>query len=188
MAWHVSRSSDSPERRALIAGVVAFFLAIVLFLPRVFVGPLRHWDEAWYAQVSLEMLESSDWLTPRWNGEPWFHKPPLAFWGTMASFSAFGVSEASARLFSSLCGALTVAAATTFLAFRFNIKAGLIGAALLLLIPEFPRYATRGQLDGPLTLFVSLHLLCFWFARTNPRWHWMAGACLGLAMMTKGAA
>jgi 4-amino-4-deoxy-L-arabinose transferase-like glycosyltransferase len=188
MSWNASSIADSPARRALAAGGVAFLLTSLLLLPRLFVGPLRHWDEAWYAQVSREMLEAGDWLTPRWNGEPWFHKPPLAFWGTMASFSAFGVAEPPARLFSSLCGALAVAAIAAFLAHRFTFRLGLVGALLLALLPEFPRYAARGQLDGPLTLFVSLHLLCFWFARTNPCWHWPAGVCFGLALLTKGAA
>src|SRR5688572_30242946 len=100
MTWNAETIASSPRRRALLAGVASFLLAAILLTPRVFVGPLRHWDEAWYAQVSREMLDAGDWSTPRWNGGPWFHKPPLAFWGTMASFSVFGVSEASARLFS----------------------------------------------------------------------------------------
>ena len=188
MVWNAATNFDFPNRRALAAGLLAFLFALLLLSPRIFLGPLRHWDEAWYAEVSREMLDAGDWLTPRWNGEPWFHKPPLAFWGTMASFSAFGVSDASARLFSSLCGALTIAGLAAFLAHRFSVTAGLFGALLLLAVPGFSRYAARGQLDGPLTLFVTLHLLCFWSARTNPRWHWTAGICLGLAMMTKGAA
>ena len=188
MSWNASSTSDSPIRRALIAGACSFIVALLLLSPRIFLGPLRHWDEAWYAQVSREMLDSDDWLTPRWNGEPWFHKPPLAYWGTMASFSVFGISEPSARLFSSLCGSLTVGLIAAFLAHRFSIAVGLLGALALGMIPEFCRYAARGQLDGPLTLFVSLHLLCFWLARTNPRWHWMAGIAFGFAILTKGAA
>jgi 4-amino-4-deoxy-L-arabinose transferase-like glycosyltransferase len=165
---------SSPPKRALLASGLAFAAATLLFAPRVFLGPLRHWDEAWYAQVSREMLDAGDWLTPRWNGEPWFHKPPLAYWGMMASFWAFGVSEASARAFSALCGAATLAVVAAFLAHRLTFALGLMGAVLLAAIPEFPRYTARGQLDGPLTLFVSLHLLCFWHARTNPRWYWSA--------------
>jgi 4-amino-4-deoxy-L-arabinose transferase-like glycosyltransferase len=186
--WNAANINDSPARRALLAGGLAFILAMLLLSPRVSLGPLRHWDEAWYAQVSREMLDADDWLTPRWNGEPWFHKPPLAFWATMASFSAFGISEPSARLFSTLCGSLTIAAVAAFLAHRFSFSIGLFGAILLTAIPGFSRYAARGQLDGPLTLFVSLHLLSFWSARMNPRWHWLAGICFGLSVMTKGAA
>ena len=119
--WNSATIKDSPSRRALLAGGTAFVFAMLLLSPRVFLGPLRHWDEAWYAEVSREMLDAGDWLTPRWNGEPWFHKPPLAYWGTMASFSAFGISEPSARLFSSLCGSLTIAAIAAFLAHRLQL-------------------------------------------------------------------
>src|SRR6476620_6808077 len=131
MTWNAATIADSPKRRALIAGALAFVFAMMLLAPRLFVGPLRHWDEAWYAEVSREMLDANDWLTPQWNGEPWFHKPPLAYWGTMASFSALGVSEASARLFSSICGALTVAGLAAFLGHRFTFAAGLAAAVFL---------------------------------------------------------
>jgi 4-amino-4-deoxy-L-arabinose transferase-like glycosyltransferase len=188
MTWNALLHNDSSFRRAFLAGGLAFLAAMLLLSPRMFLGPLRHWDEAWYAQVSREMLAADDWLTPRWNGEPWFHKPPLAFWGTMASFSTFGISEPAARLFSAVCGSLTVGLLAAFLAHQFSLQVGLLGALLLLMTSEFSRYAARGQLDGPLTLFLTLQLTAFWFARTNPRWHWLAGAACGLAVMTKGAA
>jgi 4-amino-4-deoxy-L-arabinose transferase-like glycosyltransferase len=165
-----------------------FAAALALLAPRVFLGPLRHWDEAWYAQVSREMLAAGDWLTPRWNGEPWFHKPPLAYWGTMASFRLFGESEASARLFSALCGAATAALLAGVLAARVSPGAGWFGGLMLLAIPDFARYAGRGQLDAPVALFVAVQILCFWRGLERPRWHWLGGVAFGLAILAKGAA
>ena len=34
-------------------------------------------DEAYYAEASREMVESGDWLTPRFNYEERFEKPVL---------------------------------------------------------------------------------------------------------------
>ena len=37
-------------------------------------------DEPRYASIGRAMAHSSDFITPRLNGEPWFEKPPLLYW------------------------------------------------------------------------------------------------------------
>ena len=162
--------------------------ALILLLPRMTVGALRHWDEAWYAQVARETSEASSWLTLRWNGADWFHKPPLFFWVTARCFRLFGVSELSARAFAGACGVATVMLLAWFTARAAGHRVGLLAALLLLSIPEFCRYATRGQLDVPLTLFLVVQLFAFWHGLRAPRWHWLGGIAFGAALMTKGAA
>src|SRR5712692_11881400 len=66
------------------------------------VGP----DEPRYASVAREMAESSDWVTPRLDGRPWFEKPALYYWSAALAFRAFGVNETAARLPSALAAAL----------------------------------------------------------------------------------
>src|SRR5262249_14869380 len=158
----------------LIAGILAAAIAGVLLAPRLSGAPLRHWDEAWYAQVSREMRESGSWLTPRWNGRPWFHKPPLTFWATMAAPSLLGETEVAARAFAFFCG---VAAVGLLAAFVRGDGAAPAAAAVgaLLAIPEFARYSTRGQIDAPLALFTIIQLMSFWHGQKNPRWHWLGG-------------
>src|SRR5215472_15292487 len=78
-----------------------------------FVGP----DEPRYAWVAREMVESGDWITPRLYGRPWFEKPPLYYWGAATCFKLFGVSEAAARLPSSIA-ALLATLAMAWLAWR----------------------------------------------------------------------
>jgi 4-amino-4-deoxy-L-arabinose transferase-like glycosyltransferase len=171
----------------VIAAVLAFVTAGVLLVPRVCVDPLRHWDEAWYAQVSRETLRSGQWLTLFWNGEPWFDKPPLCFWVTSAAFRVLGESETSARLFSSLCGAGLAAILAAFVAARSSASVGFLAALILMSIPDFARYAGRGQLDGPLALFVFINVLCYWRGLKDPNWHFLSGMALGCAIMAKGA-
>ena len=51
-----------------------------------------------YADIGRWMLVSGDWLTPRINGIPFFHKPPLLQWLEAISMGVFGVNAWSARL------------------------------------------------------------------------------------------
>lgn len=174
-------------------GVLAcLLLACALLFPWLTKGPLRHWDEAWYAQASREMLRDSSWLTVRWNGAPWFHKPPLSLWATAASFKLLGETEFAARLFSALC---TLALVVLLASFPWRPRGtssdrstGLLAALLLLGVPDFLKFTTRGQMDGPLAFLLAAQLVCFLKGLDQPRWHWLAGFCFGLAIMTKGAA
>jgi 4-amino-4-deoxy-L-arabinose transferase-like glycosyltransferase len=81
--------------------IAAFYLWGLGSLP--FVGP----DEPRYAEVAREMLARRDWITPTLGGLPWFEKPALLYWMTIANYRLFGVSEYAARLGPAICGLLT---------------------------------------------------------------------------------
>ena len=51
----------------------------LLLLVMAALRPLAVPDEGRYGEVGRWMLVSGDWLTPRLNGLPFFHKPPYAF-------------------------------------------------------------------------------------------------------------
>lgn len=72
------------------------FVAILMILASL--RPLSHPDEGRYAEIGRWMLQSGDWLIPRLNGMPFFHKPPLLYWLEALAFSAFGVHPWVARL------------------------------------------------------------------------------------------
>lgn len=63
-----------------------FVEAAVLLLvavPLLFVGVNLSFldpDEGLYADIARTMLESGDWVLPRFNGLPYLEKPPLYFW------------------------------------------------------------------------------------------------------------
>ncbi len=48
------------------------------------------------------MYQSGDYITPRLNGDPWFEKPVLMYWGAVAGYAIFGVGEFGARFPSAL--------------------------------------------------------------------------------------
>jgi 4-amino-4-deoxy-L-arabinose transferase-like glycosyltransferase len=70
------------------------------------VGP----DEPRYAAIARDMARSSDWVTPRLNGQPWFEKPVLYYWGAAAAFRVFGDGEFAMRLPSVLAALLSTLA------------------------------------------------------------------------------
>ena len=51
------------------------------------------------------MVEEGDWLVPRYRGEPFFDKPPLAYWLIGLSFEGLGFSLMAARLVPALAAA-----------------------------------------------------------------------------------
>lgn len=77
----------------------ALLLARCASLP---ILPLIGTTEGRYAQVSQQMVDSGDWVTPRlwFDGElvPFLGKPPLFFWSSAVSMKIFGVNEFAARL------------------------------------------------------------------------------------------
>jgi len=72
--------------------------------------PLAVPDEGRYGEIGRWMLVSGDWLTPRLNGLPFFHKPPLLHWLDAISLALFGVSELALRLVPALHAGLMLVA------------------------------------------------------------------------------
>jgi 4-amino-4-deoxy-L-arabinose transferase-like glycosyltransferase len=68
--------------------------------------PLALPDEGRYAEVGRWMAMSGDWLTPRLDGIPFFHKPPLLYWLEAAVMSVLGATPWAARLVVAVHGCL----------------------------------------------------------------------------------
>jgi 4-amino-4-deoxy-L-arabinose transferase-like glycosyltransferase len=84
--------SEQNKSWLLLAGL--WLVLLVLAALR----PLAVPDEGRYGEIGRWMLQSGDWLTPRLNGIPFFHKPPLVHWLQVASLSVFGINELALRL------------------------------------------------------------------------------------------
>lgn len=149
---------------------------------------LRPWDEAIYAQIAKEMLKQHHWLTPYWNQQPWFEKPPLLMWSTAFFYQVFGISEFSSRLFTALCGVAAV-----WLTFELGRRlrdawTGLLAAILLLTANLFLEFSRKGTLDVPLATCFALAAYGYVQERTEGRRYWyLIGVAVGLGFMLKGA-
>ena len=69
----------------------------VLLLVLAALRPLALPDEGRYAEVGRWMVMSGDWLTPRLDGIPFFHKPPLLYWLEASAMAVLGVTPWAAR-------------------------------------------------------------------------------------------
>lgn len=59
-------------------------------------------NESLYVESAREMAQTGQWAVPTLNGLPYLEKPPLLIWLMTLSQYLFGMSEASARLVTSL--------------------------------------------------------------------------------------
>ena len=168
---------------------VAAILALSLAICFSHLGSFGLWepDEARYAEIAREMLNSGNLLVPHLNYVAYVEKPPLLYWLTTLSFWIFGVSEFAARLPVAL-SAIAGIFATYFFALRaFGRHHAILAAAILATTPLYALMAQVLTTDMTLTAVVAIAtfaLYLHWLE--GGRWCWVAYVAMGLAVMTKG--
>lgn len=151
-------------------------------------GSLAAWDEAIYAQVSKEIVRSGDWLTLRWEYQPWFEKPPLFIWMTALFYHVFGVSEFWARVPSALAGIALVGLTCLIGNYAYGKLVGFLAAVILLTCYHFLSFSRFGTMDVMLTLFTFLALYAYLRVKgENQRWWYVVWSSCALALLVKGA-
>lgn len=178
------RRSQPPMMKTKAAAAITLIVATLALTGwRVGVPPLGDWDEALTGSRSLGMLESRDWLTVHFNGEPDFHKPPLYYWLASAAYRVGGVSEATTRLPSVLAAAAVIVLECELGTWIAGETAGLLAAASLLTIPAFAGHARQAQPD--MVLFAASLAAILAFLRER---HLATGVAVAAAVLTKGLA
>jgi 4-amino-4-deoxy-L-arabinose transferase-like glycosyltransferase len=166
--------------------IASFFVFWGLHRP-----PLHPWDEAWYANIALEMARGGDWLVYYSDGEvdPDVLKPPLGLWAMAAAFKLLGPTEFAARIFSALCWVGLVIATTVFCYARFDWRVALLAAFFLsaerMLL--FTHGARSGNMDAPLILLLTLAVFSAWHLGQR-RAAWWGCLAYGGAWLVKGLA
>lgn len=150
-------------------------------------SPLWDQDEAKYAQVAREILWTGDWLTLHWNGQPWFVHPPLYFWLVAATAHLAGLGEFTARVWSAVFGAGSVALTALLGREWFSPRAGwLAGLVLATSLQPFAQ-SRLAVFDSVLVFWMLLALLGFWKGyRGRPGGYLLAFAAAGVGTLTKG--
>ncbi len=150
-------------------------------------------DEGRYAEIPREMLASGDWVTPRLNDLKYFEKPPLQYWLTAASFSAFGEDEWTARLPAALLGFCAVAIVGLAARRLWSSTAGLIAAGVLGSNWGFYLAGQYLTLDMSVSALLGIALCCFLLAQHDAagederrRWMLAAWTASALAILAKG--
>jgi 4-amino-4-deoxy-L-arabinose transferase-like glycosyltransferase len=147
-------------------------------------------DEPRFAQATVEMIASGDYLVPTFNGSLRPDKPILAYWWMALPMRLLGPSAVAARLGSA--AAMAIAALLTFAAARRLLPAG-AGPWAMAVLAATPLAVVEGQAataDALLLAAVTGALACFAAALTGDGrrlWPWLGlGLALGLAQLAKG--
>ncbi len=169
--------------------VIAWF---VIYLLPLGWRPLVVPDEARYAVIPLEMLQTGNWTVPYLLGIEYFEKPVLGYWFTAASFLTFGENAFALRLPSAIAVGLS-ALVLCIVVRRTTGRRDLAGlSALVLLTMIAPAIlGTTAILDAPFAALVTVSIGCFWLGWSThgtPRIGWLlaAGAAAGAAFLVKG--
>lgn len=164
--------------------------------------------EPLFAEAARQMVETGNWITPYFNGETRFDKPPLVYWLMAVGYQAIGTNEWAVRLPSALSAiALVIFGCFTLRTFgslhsreETSLKrqlwlSGWIGAAVMALNPQTLAWARIGVSDMLLSGCMGCALFCFFWgyvasegkrAWLPNRWYLAFYVLLSLAVLTKG--
>ncbi|MGP1385738.1 MAG: ArnT family glycosyltransferase [Thainema sp.] len=98
MKWWETQPRAAQILSALWLGIICS-VAFLLHLGSI---GLVDETEPLFVEASRQMTVTGDWITPYFNGETRFDKPPLIYWLMALGFQTFGVNEWTARLPSAL--------------------------------------------------------------------------------------
>ncbi len=173
-------------RLALLLG-----LAALLLLAESGAAPLER-AEIYFLDAARAMVERGDFVVPYYRGEPFFDKPPLAYWLIAAAFRLFGFTLEAARLVPALA-ALGAIGATVWLGTRlFDRETALLGGLVLATTGAFVSFGRLAMSDMLLTLWSTLALALGTALLSDPPPRgasWLPAAlaaALGFGFLTKG--
>ncbi len=165
----------------------AVLLAIAIFAYASFLSSrstLFDRDEPRFAQASVEMLSTGNWLYPTFDYELRPDKPILVYWLMAGAIRMFGATAWAARFWSPVCLALACWLVFCIGKRLFDSKAGLIAMGLLAVSP-------LALMEGVVATTDALLLLCITFAMSNFAPVLTSGGSamrhLGIALGTAGA-
>ncbi|MGH7022202.1 MAG: ArnT family glycosyltransferase [Caulobacteraceae bacterium] len=142
---------------------LAAVIALIAGLPGLLALPPLDRDESRFAEASAQMLESGDFVSPKFQEAPRFNKPVGIYWLQAASVAALSHVEDRQiwpyRL-PSILGAMLAAAACAWGAAAFlkpgpSLLAGAMLGSSFLLSTEASIAATDGVLAGAVTLAMA---------------------------------
>jgi 4-amino-4-deoxy-L-arabinose transferase-like glycosyltransferase len=135
------------------------------------------------------MVETGDWVIPRYEGQPFFDKPILSYWLMAVAMSRLGPGAGAARLVP-VAASIGVLLATAWLGtLLFDRRTALAGGLVLATTLAFLSFARVAMSDMLLALFTTLAvaLAVLAYRPGAPAWTVpLLGAVAGLGFATKG--
>jgi 4-amino-4-deoxy-L-arabinose transferase-like glycosyltransferase len=163
------------------------FLAVTL--PHLGVTPIER-AEIYFLDAARTMVETGDYMVPRYQGQAFYDKPALSYWLMAGSFNVLGVGLGAGRLASVLAAGLCLALTFALGRILFSARVGVAASAVLATTFAFLSFARLAMSDMLLCLFVlgAVTAGAAWVDRAGNRAILAAllGASLGLGFLTKG--
>ena len=132
------------------------------------------------------MNRRGEWVTPYYNGAPWFEKPILLYWMAKPAVAIFGdmIGPRLPSVLSALGCYLLVA---WYARRRLSEAAATWSVAVLSTSLVFIALGRLMMTDMPLVLAFTAALLTFWESLVgNPRWRLLSAGLLSVAVLAKG--
>ncbi len=149
----------------LSVGVV--LLTVYVCFYKLGSGALENWDEAWYADMTRNLMRSGNWITLFWNKELLLDKPPLFIWLASISSMLFGLSEWSIRFVSALSGSLLIFFVSYWSYKKWGLLSSLLTFLTLLLNNLFIWRTRSGNIDLLVTFLIFLTFIAIQMKNKN---------------------
>lgn len=171
-------------------------LFILLLLYYVMPLEFRHFwqpDETRYAEISREMLQRGNWITPYFFDIRYFEKPIAGYWFNNIGQWLFGHTHFGVRI-GSVVATLLSALLVYWLAWRIYAQRAVALTAGLIFLTSLLVYGigTYAVLDPMLSLWLVAAMCSYWFAavavnhKQRVLGYVLMGLACGMGFMTKG--
>jgi 4-amino-4-deoxy-L-arabinose transferase-like glycosyltransferase len=163
----------------------AFIIISFLAFYQLGNAPLANWDEAWYADVTRNMMRTHNYFVAQWNEAVWLDKPPVYMWLSAIVSSIIGLSELSFRIPSAISGVLVVMLVLWF-AFR---NYGLVPAFLAFITLAFNNIFVWRMRSGNIDVLPTLFIVLLFLVQVSKLKHryLFIGILFSLLYMTKAS-
>ncbi len=150
--------------------------------------PLFDEDEGAYSEVTREMLQTGDFITPRLNNELFFHKPPMIYWTQAVCVSMLGLNEFALRLPSVLASLFWALALFIFVRRFLGDNTAWFSVFFMAVSFQTGIVAKAAIADALLNLFITLSMFAIYMLyKTGKKRHiYLTFLFAGLGFMAKG--
>jgi len=165
-------------------------LSLILFLLFFRLGSygLIETSDARYSEISLEMADSGDYITPRLNGIKHFDKPPLTYWLAATGIRLLGKNEWGTRIFQAVAALIILIMVFLFTKTFFNRKDAIYSVLFLAATPIFfgSSHVLTTDLLNSLATTGALFSFFLWYK--NQKFFYLAAfyVIIGISFLIKG--
>jgi 4-amino-4-deoxy-L-arabinose transferase-like glycosyltransferase len=153
-------------------------------------GYLQHYDEFYTLSRTLSLINTADWMSIWFNGEPVFKKPPLQYWLGALLIEAGVQPTVAVRVWSLIFG-LGLLGATGLLAYACSPQRPYVIPFAIILLTSSTlvwTHALSAMLETGAAFFLVTTLASLILATRNPSWWIVTGLSAGLGFLQKSPA